>query len=185
MITYSDLYEALRKEKYSEQLQKLPKSFFDDTIAYIKEKESIAKKTSDTFSETTRNAKKQLENVFVILHELLLRRKKKLLNLALLAAEIGISKRDSEKMLKPEQELFTQITKKIKELNKHFDNMLAGKKEKELKNQLVRFRQDTAKFLDLNGIPLGPFKKGDVANLPKEIVNILKQDKKVTEIETE
>ena len=27
MITYNELYEALRKEKYSDQLQLLPKSF--------------------------------------------------------------------------------------------------------------------------------------------------------------
>ena len=38
MITYKDIYEAARKERYSEQLQKIPKSFIRDVSKYFKEK---------------------------------------------------------------------------------------------------------------------------------------------------
>jgi DNA replication initiation complex subunit (GINS family) len=42
MITYNELYEALRKERYSEQLQPIPKSFVKDVALYLKDKREIA-----------------------------------------------------------------------------------------------------------------------------------------------
>ena len=37
MLTYNDIYEILRKEKYSEPLQPLPKSFISEFSQYINE----------------------------------------------------------------------------------------------------------------------------------------------------
>ena len=42
---------------------------------------------------------------------------------------------------------------------------------------------DTDEFLDLDGNKVGPFKKGDVANLSEEIANILIVDKKAEAID--
>ena len=42
MITYNDIYEAARKERYSEQLQQIPKNFVLEVAKYIKEKKEIA-----------------------------------------------------------------------------------------------------------------------------------------------
>ena len=49
MITYNDIYEAARKERYAEQLQKLPKKFIDDVASYLKEKKEMAFKEEDVF----------------------------------------------------------------------------------------------------------------------------------------
>ena len=38
MISYNDLYEVLRKEKYSEALQVLPKGFVEDVSEYLSER---------------------------------------------------------------------------------------------------------------------------------------------------
>lgn len=38
MITYNDIYEAARKERYSEQLQPVPKNFLEEVTDYLKEK---------------------------------------------------------------------------------------------------------------------------------------------------
>jgi len=35
MITYNDIYEALRRERYSEQLQGLGKNFVQDVASYL------------------------------------------------------------------------------------------------------------------------------------------------------
>ena len=109
MITYNDIYEALRKERYSEQLQKIPKNFVQEVSAYIKEKKSITEKSEDMFSDTIIKTKKQLENAVSIFRELMLRRKKKLLQLAFVAAETGISKRDYENMLSFEKECSVSV----------------------------------------------------------------------------
>ena len=62
MITYNDIYEALRRERYSEQLQKLVKNFVQEVSAYLKEKKSISEKSGDVFSDAISKTKKQFEN---------------------------------------------------------------------------------------------------------------------------
>ena len=44
MITYNDLYEAARKERYSEQLQQLSKNFILEIAEYLKEKKELVSK---------------------------------------------------------------------------------------------------------------------------------------------
>ena len=178
MITYEDIYEALRKEKYSEQLQPLSKNFLEEVAEYIKEKKSIASKNNDVFSEIIAKTRKQMENSISILKEILLRRKKKILNIAFVSAETGISKRDSENMLSFEQSLFESVVRLLEETEKQQNKSLSGVKEEELKNELVRFVLDTDEFIDSEGNSLGPFKKGEIANLPTEITKILVDDKK-------
>ena len=186
MITYNDIYEALRKERYSEQLQNLGKNFVKEVSAYLKEKKSISEKSGDIFSDAISKTKKQFENAISMFKELMLRRKKKLLNLAFVAAETGISKRDYENMLVFEKEVFDEIMKEMEEGDKKLTKLLNGQQEEEKKkNKLVTFLEDTNEFLGLDGEKIGPFKKGDIANLPAEIANILVVDNKAESVEEE
>ena len=113
MITYNDIYDALRKERYSEQLQLLSKNFVREVASYVKDREEISKKSTDLFSEENQKNKKQLENTIAIFKELILRRKKKLLELAFVSAETGVSKRDFDNMMDFERESFEQIMRAI------------------------------------------------------------------------
>ena len=184
MITYNELYDALRKERYSEQLQPIPKNFIKEVADYLKDKKEISEKESDDFSDTITKTKKQFENSIAILRELILRRKRKILDLAFVAAETGISKRDFENMLAVEKESFDDIMKSLEKGDKKIAKMLKGAEDDEKsKNKMIVFVQDTDEFLDLDGNKLGPFKKGDVANLSEEIANILIVDKKADAIE--
>jgi len=174
MLTYSELYEILRKEKYNEQLQLLPKSFFREISEYFQDKKKITEKNDDIFSDAIIKTKKQYENAIAVLKEIITRRQKKVINLALIAAKSGISKRDAENMTDSEQKLFEMIVKELESEEKALGNVISGQYgEKDLKNQLVRFKQDTSEFLDMNENKLGPFKTGDIANISKEIANIL------------
>jgi len=179
MITYNDLYESLRKERYSEQLQPLGKNFVQEVMQYLKDKKDISEKTEDMFSDAISKTKKQFENAVAMFKELILRRKKKLLNLAFVAAETGISKRDYENMLSFEKEIFEKITNSMEEGDKKLAKLLNGEAEEEKKkNKLITFLQNTEEFLGFNGEKLGPFNKGDIVNLPVEIANILIVDNK-------
>lgn len=184
MITYNDLYEASRKERYSEQLQSLPKNFIQEVADYLKDKKEIASKEDDSFSDIIVKTKKQLENAITIFKELMLRRKKKLLNLVLIAAETGISKQDFDNMLGFEKELFEEMMKCIDVNEKEVSGVLNGKKEEEQKNDLVCFKQDVEEFVGLDGGKMGPYEKGQLANLPKEIVKILVEDGKIEIVES-
>lgn len=174
MITYNDLYEILRKERYSEQLQLLPKNFLEDVASYFADKKEIAAKTDDVFSDAIIKTKKQFENAISIFRELIVRRRKKLLALAFIAAETGISKRDFENMLDFEKDLFDKIVQGIESSEKNVSGMMNGSKKK-ASNKMVVFKQDTSEFLGVTGEKVGPFSKGELANLPTEIAQILEE----------
>ena len=185
MITYNDHYEILRKERYNEQLQPLTKDFLQQVSAYFKDKEEVTKNQGDLFSDDSKKTKKQLENAISIFKELMLRRKKKILELAFVSAETGISKRDFDNMLHFEKDAFDRIMKALHEGDKEMERKLSGEnmEQEEGKNKLVVFKKDAEEFLDLEGNKLGPFKEGDIVNLPQEIANILMVDNKVDSVD--
>jgi len=185
MITYNDLYDALRKERYGEQLQPLIKDFIKEVSDYIRDKEELISKNKDLFSEELQKNKRQLENAISIFKELMLRRKRKLLELAFVSAETGVSKRDFENMLPFEKETFEKIMKALNEGDKKMEQMLNGMEESTPKNKLIIFKEDVEEFLDLEGSKLGPFKKGDIVNLSQEIANILIVDNKADPVDNE
>ncbi len=182
MITYNDIYESARKERYSEQLQPLAKNFVQEVASYLKEKKGIAMKEDDVFSDVIVKTKKQLENAVTLFKELMLRRRKKILNLVLIAAETGISKQDFENMLAFEKELFEEIMKCIDVSDKNVSGILNGGEKGEIKNELVVFKEGVNEFINMEGEKMGPYEKGQIANLPKEIVKILIEDGKCERI---
>jgi DNA replication initiation complex subunit (GINS family) len=186
MITYNELYDALRKERYSEVLQSIPKNFIKEVASYLKDKKEIVNQDNDDFSDTILKSKKQFENSIAIFKQLMLRRKKKILDLAFVAAETGISKRDFENMLAIEKECFEGIMKSIEKEDKKIEEILKNGEDRQddkKKNKMVVFIENTEEFLDLEGNKTGPFKKGDIININEQIANILINDKKVEAIE--
>ncbi|MEK6881251.1 MAG: hypothetical protein AABY22_16640, partial [Nanoarchaeota archaeon] len=141
MITYNDIYEASRKERYSEQLLALPKSFIQDVSQYFKDKKEVTDKGGELFSDTGLKNKKQLENAMVLFKELLRLRRKKLLQLAFIASETGISKRDFDNMFPFEKKLFEKIMKEIETMDKEINSELNGRNGEEMSNVLISFKE--------------------------------------------
>ena len=172
MITYNDIYEAAKKERYSDQLQQLPKNFINEVSDYLREKKEISSKDDDEFSDVIVKTKKQLENAISFFKELIRRRKEKILKLVLIAAETGISKQDFDNMLPFEKTLFEEFMKNIDSSDKRLSEVLNGNKE-EQKNELIVFKEHVEEFMGMNGEKMGAYEKGQIANLPKEITKIL------------
>lgn len=180
MITYNDIYEASRKERYSEQLQAIPKNFVTEVSNYFREKKQATLKEDDDFSDVVLKTKKQLENARTFFKELIVRRRKKILNLVLIAAETGISKQDFENMLAFEKELFEGLMKCIDSSDKKLNEMLNGKDVQKIQlNEMVIFKEDVKSFVGMDGEDMGPFEEGQIVNIPKEIAKILYEDGKV------
>lgn len=179
MITYKDIYEAAKKERYSENLQPIPKSFVKDVAQYLKEKREAALKENDVFSDVLVKTKKQLENAITLFQELLRRRRKKILNLVLIASETGISKQDFENMLLLEKSLFEDLMKCIEASDKKLNELLSGQREEEyVKNSLIVFSEDIEEFVAPNGESFGPYETGQFVNMPREIAIIFIEDGK-------
>jgi len=183
MITFSDIYEAMRKEKYSEQLQLLPKKFLVESAAYFKEKKEFLAKEDDLFSDMAIKNKKKLENALSSFRDLLRIRKKKILNLSFVAAEVGISKKDFENLLAFEKDLFEEVVRSLEVAEKNLNADMLGAGKDTRKHRLVRFLEDVPEFLGFDGNAVGPFKKSEIANLESEIIEILEKDKRVEVID--
>ena len=174
MLIYNDLYELLRKEKYSEALQQIDKNFLVDFVDYLKKRREEASADSDLFSNSVSENKKQLENSISIFKGIIMRRKKKLLNLVFVAAETGIMKRDYENMFDFEKKIFDNLVKAFEEGDKELSSTLNGKKNgEEEKNKMIIFNENIEQFVDMNGKIIGPFGKGELANLDAKICEVL------------
>lgn len=187
MITYNDIYEAARKERYSEQLQPIPKNFVKEVSKYLKEKKDITLKEESDFSDIVIKTKKQLENAITLFKELVIRRRKKILSLVLIATETGISRQDFENMLQIEKELFEELMKCMDYSDKKLQEVLNGgdgvEGEGTAKNDLIVFLESVAEFVGPDGNSMGPFSKGEIANLPKAVAKILFDGRKVEYVE--
>ena len=179
MISYNDIYELLRKEKYNETLQSLPKDFIKDFVDYLNDRKTGNESSDDLFMENVIKAKKQFENSIAIFKELILRRKKKLLNLVFVAAETGIMKRDYENMLKFEKSLFDKLVKAFEEGDKEIARIFNGQKKKEeSENKMILFTQGVEQFVDMNGEVVGPFNSGELVYMNSKVSEILVQSGK-------
>jgi len=183
MITFSDIYEAMRKEKYSEQLQILPKKFIQEVSNYFHEKKEFISKETDIFSDSAVKDKKKFENAIASFRDLMRIRKKKILNLAFVASEVGISKRDFENLLSYEVDFFEEVVKSLEKLEKSLNGEMSGIVKEENKNKLVRFIESVPEFVNYDGDEVGPFEKGEIANIENEMADALKNDNKVEIIE--
>ncbi len=184
MITYKDIYEAAKKERYSENLQPIQKSFVKEVAIYLKEKRDASLKENDVFSDVLLKTKKQLENAITLFQELLRRRRKKILNLVLIASETGISKQDFENMLLIEKSLFEDLMQCIERSDSRLNELLTGgKDENSQKNNLIVFLEEVEEFDSPSGEKFGPFKVGEFVNLPKAIAQIFVEDKKAESME--
>lgn len=183
MVTFSDIYEAMRKEKYSEQLQPLPRKFLVEVAEYFKENRDFLSKEEDMFSDLVIKNKKKLENALASFKDLIRLRKKKILNLSFVAAEVGINKKDFENLLGFEKDLFESMIRALETAEKNLAADMEGTSKEERKHNLVRFLEEVPEFLDFEGNAIGPFRKGEIANIEKEIVDIFKNDNRIEILE--
>jgi DNA replication initiation complex subunit (GINS family) len=183
MITYNDIYEAARKERYSENLQSIPKNFIGEVSEYLHDKKEIANKEDNNFSDVIMKTKKQLENAITLFKELMLRRRKKILTLVLIATETGISKQDFDNMLTIERDLFEELMKCVEVSDKSLDLSLNGGGVVKKVNQLLAVKERIEEFVGLEGEKMGPYEVGQIINLPKEIAKILIEDGRAEALE--
>lgn len=181
MIGYNDLYDLLRKEKYSDTLQPLPKKFLEEFKEYVQENSSHSSAENNLFSNSDTKTKKQLENAISIFRELILKRKKKILNLVFVATETGIMKRDYENMLSIEKEIFDRLVKTFEDGDKEISRALNNQENKKQSDKrMIIFTQNVEEFVNHDGAAIGPFKSGELANLNAEIAKILVEGEKAS-----
>ena len=201
IITYETLYDLLRKEKVSGELQALDKGFLEKMLNYLKEKqkllESHEKKAS--FTIDIKKAQKELENIRRMFRELYERREHKLLTLA--AFDSRSKSQDTRNMLEEEKRMFTEIVSALDFYRSGIVESILSLNQPSLEqapksikteslppqgaNKLIRFTNPVPKFVDSNLNVYGPYEQEDVANVPKKIADILIKNQRAEEIKNE
>ncbi len=197
-ITYESLYEILRKEKNSEELQKLSPNFFDEVIEYMNTKKEILKSQESKDSIFTQSealkTRKQIEQIQKILKELYERRENKIMQLALFSSRTDSDMKDFS-ILDYETELYNDLKSSLtKHRNSLFNRLMNGKKEepKVLKSQddkislkLVKITKPIPKFVGDDMQIYGPFEQNDIVSISEEVANLLLKNNRAEEIKDE
>ena len=124
-ITYETLFDLLRREKNREELQTLDKDFYEQVLAYLKEKrDALSKKGDELFVSAEREKLKiQFQNIRRIVKELYERREKKIINMAVSRARTGSDVIDTSALLPSEKEFFQE---QVDLLTKYKDSVLVS-----------------------------------------------------------
>jgi DNA replication initiation complex subunit (GINS family) len=129
-ITYETLFDLLRREKNREELQTLDPDFYEQVLAYLKEKESALQKKEEAlfFSAEKEKLKIQFHNIRRIVKELYERREKKIINIALVKARTGSDIMDLSSLLPSEKKFFNDLV------------MVFGKYKDDILNNIINLR---------------------------------------------
>ncbi len=205
-ISYETLFELLRLEKNRDDLQQLHNTFFEDSIAYLKEKKQILDESmvkADLFSATEREkTSNEISNIKKILKELYERREKKIISMALNKSRTSSSIIDTSRLLEEEKRFFDHIVGimdhfrhgilfNVLEMRQPYVVMdtASSSEQKKQDNQpvqkdtkLVRFLSPVPKFVGKELEHYGPFEEEDMATLPSDIADLLISKSRAEEI---
>ena len=210
-ITYETLFELLKREKDTADLQKLEPGFFDNFVEYLNEKKDMLNKEDTLFSyDEKKKVEKQIDNARRLIKEIYERREKKILNIALIKSRTKSHVIDTSALLDNEKKFLGDIEKVLSAYRENvIYNVMDGKQVSQIKHQeketkeepndaklddakdaeeetkstkLVRFLYPVPKFVGTELEEYGPFAEEDIANLPAEIADLLIGKGKVEEI---
>jgi DNA replication initiation complex subunit (GINS family) len=110
-ITYETLFDMLRKEKETLELQKLDEAFFKQVVEYLEEKSiSLKDEKTDLFSyDDKKKIEIQMNNIRKILKELYEKRESKTIDLALTKSRTKSDVIDTSALLEEEKRLFDSL----------------------------------------------------------------------------
>ncbi len=213
VITYETLFELLQRERERMDLQKLEPTFYQDTIAYVRDKRKILEATKNDSSpfaaEERKKTERQLENIHKILKELYERREKKIISIALDKSRTKSKLIDTSALLKEEKVVFDSVCNLLDSYRDAILSNLLNEKmpfmdvqapamqlkreemyfksasEMKRKTKLLRFLSQVPKFVGPELEEYGPYQEDDIANLPSEIADVLLGKSKVEEIQSE
>ncbi len=201
-VTYEELFDALRNERKSEELQPLKESFYSDVIAYLEEKKRILESQGEEaalFSSEKHKVRIQLENAKKIVKELFERREKKIINMALDRTKARTDIVDTSSLLAVEKAFFENAAQLFAEykqgvlaklfslqapeysgVKENSPNAKQGNDETQEAEQdsrrgkvTVRFKKEVPKFLGFNSEVYGPFKEEETVSLDLEVAEML------------
>ncbi len=171
IVTFETLREVQRKEKKTEKLAELSDEFYAEAMQY--------------FERSAKNDLNEARNGRSIFDDIVDKREKKILNHALQSVRLR-ERADLRGMTTNEREFFSKLVDSIKEFRESVDANSGkiemkeiGKTKEEVpierENPLenpdfikIKVLEDVPEIVGIDMNDYGPFKKGEIARLPRE-----------------
>ncbi|MBT3324386.1 DNA replication complex GINS family protein [archaeon] len=196
IITYENLYEILRREKYRTELQKVDDTFFRDVVKYLQEKTAILSSQSqkDSIFASTELVKtqNQIRNIQKILKELYEKRENKIIQSALFSSRAQ-NPQDTSAMLPQELAFYRNLKDNLDKyrqgilyqiLQNQLPNLEIPVIEAEQKDLKTEDKTNTINVFILEDVPefvgpdlevYGPYKKDESVVVEENIAKLLIQ----------
>lgn len=195
ILTFRFLRELQKKERATKELEKLDTDFYGQVAKYIEQKINLNLEDNSDFT-----SKRDLDHTKIIIKDILNRRERKVINLAMLNARENLLPKN---ILPEEKELFERITTGVKKYRSTLGLVLYDDEKKDDNETKIKEEQTTAdrpekveepkkenrtikitildnipQFMADNGESYGPFKKDDIVDIPAAAAELLIKIKK-------
>lgn len=201
-ITYDKLFEILRSEKNNADLQKLPEHFVNDLVQYLALKNQMLTQgaTNDFLSASQQDmTQQQVRNALRIISEILDRREKKIVLMALNKARAKAQVIDTQSMLEKEKDFFSNLVLLLTNHRTDISNTILQYKSAKIQHQStpsvkkeqpqptdgpVLFKVITAipAFVGPDMKEYGPYAVGEQVEVGEQVAKILLKRGQIEEI---
>lgn len=189
VLTYETLYEALRKEKSREELQKLEPGFYKDVLNYLREKQkthddNLSK--NDMFSKgEAEKTQLQIVNIKKLIKEIYDMRERKIISMAINKSRTQSNIIDTTTLLPEERSAYQSMLSVLDQYRNGILNKIQEMRQPTIIAEVEETRQ-TAKdtksvkfvtqvdtFVDEDLEIHGPYDVNDEAELPVKLAEVL------------
>lgn len=180
---YEDLYELLRNEKFSTDLQDMSLENLKKIRSYFNERNNKLNESESSNMFSSHNKLKiqgEIDNATRIVNDLINIRERKIINRAIFTSRSNENIEDTSNMIEIEKKLYDFLNVELKKFRKSYLYEIENRKVNDKKHK---------KYVVLEDIPLlsdgineyGPYEKNDFIELPSNIANILINESKIKE----
>ncbi len=199
-FSYEDIYELLRAEKYSTDLQPISIEQLQKIRRYLANKEEFLVRQSESkFDDAVDKIKVELDNAKRALKDLYDKRERKVISRSLFSARGGFKFKDTTSMLLSEEKLYFMLLEILKKSGEEFFSFLNSEpvlntgemkveqaEPKTLKENFKRLKLIEAipELMDTQLNRYGPFTAGAEVELPSELAELLLKQNKASEVQS-
>jgi hypothetical protein len=178
---YEDLYELLRNEKFSTDLQDMSIENLKKIRSYFNERNNKLNESASSNMFSSHNKLKiqgEIDNATRIVNDLINIRERKIINRAIFTSRSNENIEDTSNMIEIEKKLYDFLNFELKKFRKSYLYEIENREVNDKKHK---------KYVVLEDVPLlsdgineyGPYKKNDFIELPINIANILVNESKI------
>ena len=180
--SYEDIYELLRNEKFSSDLQEFSSNNLKKIQKYFEERIEKLNETNSSNMFTSHNKLKiqsEVDNATRMVNDLIYHREKKIITRARFTSRSDENIEDTSNMTDLEKSLYNFLNAELKKFRTNYLNQIEDNSKSNRNIEKYRVLSDIPKLSDGNK-SYGPYKSDDEIIIPKNIAKILLSENKIT-----